>query len=249
MHPFIPFVTEDIFLKLSTEESIMISSWPKAGKVSKDSIDKFKIFEEMITRVRNLRSEYQVIPSKKININLITSNEEVLNLYKEFKDVIVKFLNPNNLTISCKLETNEETLLITSLETRIYVDKADIIDREREIEALTKQLQELKQELTRSERMLSNENFISRAKPEKVQEEKQKYEEYLKQYKAVEEELKNMTNKLSSLIHTLERQVSINPKNNMKRVKDAIASFNLDFSHIKKFMLVEPMVKVQFVNT
>ena len=43
-----------------------------------------------------------------------------------------------------------------------------------------------------------------------------------------------MTNKLSSLIHTLERQVSINPKNNMKRVKDAIASFNLDFSHIKK---------------
>lgn len=190
MHPFIPFVTEDIFLKLSTEESIMISSWPKAGKVSKDSIDKFKIFEEMITRVRNLRSEYQVIPSKKININLITSNEEVLNLYKEFKDVIVKFLNPNNLTISCKLETNEETLLITSLETRIYVDKADIIDREREIEALTKQLQELKQELTRSERMLSNENFISRAKPEKVQEEKQKYEEYLKQYKAVEEELK-----------------------------------------------------------
>lgn len=190
MHPFIPFVTEDIFLKLSTEESIMISSWPKAGKVSKDSIDKFKIFEEMITRVRNLRSEYQVIPSKKININLITSNEEVLNLYKEFKDVIVKFLNPNNLTISCKLETNEETLLITSLETCIYVDKADIIDREREIEALTKQLQELKQELTRSERMLSNENFISRAKPEKVQEEKQKYEEYLKQYKAVEEELK-----------------------------------------------------------
>jgi len=194
MHPFIPFVTEDIFLKLSQEESIMISSWPVAGKIDQKAIEKFKIFEEMITRVRNLRSEYQVVPSKKININLVSSNKEVLNLYQEFKDVITKFLNPNNLVISNKLETKEETLLITSLETRIYVDKADIIDRDREIEALTKQLEELQSELNRSERMLSNENFISRAKPEKVQEEKRKYEEYLKQYKAVKEELKKYDN-------------------------------------------------------
>ncbi len=194
MHPFIPFVTEDIFLKLSQEESIMISSWPVAGKVDQKAIEKFKIFEEMITKVRNLRSEYQVVPSKKININLVSSNQEVLSLYQEFKDVTTKFLNPNNLVISNKLETKEETLLITSLETRIYVDKADIIDRNREIEALTKQLEELKSELDRSERMLSNENFISRAKPEKVQEEKRKYEEYLKQYKAVREELKKYDN-------------------------------------------------------
>ncbi|NLG31562.1 MAG: valine--tRNA ligase [Acholeplasmataceae bacterium] len=194
MHPFIPFVTEDIFLKLSQEESIMISSWPVAGKVDQKAIEKFKIFEEMITKVRNLRSEYQVVPSKKININLVSSNQEVLSLYQEFKDVTTKFLNPNNLVISNKLETKEETLLITSLETRIYVDKADIIDRNREIEALTKQLEELQSELDRSERMLSNENFISRAKPEKVQEEKRKYEEYLKQYKAVREELKKYDN-------------------------------------------------------
>lgn len=194
MHPFIPFVTEDIFLKLSQEESIMISSWPVAGKVDQKAIEKFKIFEEMITKVRNLRSEYQVVPSKKININLVSSNQEVLSLYQEFKDVTTKFLNPNNLVISNKLETKEETLLITSLETRIYVDKADIIDRNREIEALTKQLEELKSELDRSERMLSNENFISRAKPEKVQEEKRKYEEYLKQFKAVREELKKYDN-------------------------------------------------------
>jgi len=194
MHPFIPFVTEDIFLKLSHEESIMISSWPVAGKVDQKAIEKFKIFEEMITKVRNLRSEYQVVPSKKININLISSNQEVLSLYQEFKDVITKFLNPNNLVISNKLETKEETLLITSLETRIYVDKPDIIDRDREIEALTKQLEELQSELNRSEKMLSNENFISRAKPEKVQEEKRKYEEYLKQYKAVKEELKKYDN-------------------------------------------------------
>ncbi len=194
MHPFIPFVTEDIFLKLSQEESIMISSWPVAGKVDQKAIEKFKIFEEMITKVRNLRSEYQVVPSKKININLVSSNQEVLSLYQEFKDVTTKFLNPNNLVISNKLETKEETLLITSLETRIYVDKADIIDRNREIEALTKQLEELQSELDRSERMLSNENFISRAKPEKVQEEKRKYEEYLKQFKAVREELKKYDN-------------------------------------------------------
>ena len=194
MHPFIPFVTEDIFLKLSQEESIMISSWPVAGTVDQKAIEKFKIFEEMITKVRNLRSEYQVVPSKKININLISSNQEVLSLYQEFKDVTTKFLNPNNLVISSKLETKEETLLITSLETRIYVDKADIIDRDREIETLTKQLEELQSELDRSERMLSNENFISRAKPEKVQEEKRKYEEYLKQYKAVKEELKKYDN-------------------------------------------------------
>ncbi len=190
MHPFIPFVTEDIFLKLSNEESIMISKWPIAGKTDQVSIDRFKIFEEMITRIRNLRSEYQVIPSKKININLVSSNKNVLKLYHEFKDVIIKFLNPNNLVITNQMTDADDKLLITSLETLIYVDKADIIDREREIATLKKQLADLKEELTRSEKMLSNENFLSRAKPEKVELEKQKYEEYLKQYQAVAEELK-----------------------------------------------------------
>ena len=190
MHPFIPFATEEIFTKVSKEESIMISNWPVAGTVSKADISAFDTFKEMITKVRNLRNEYNVVPSKKIGIHLISKEKDVLNMYQELSSVIIRFLNPSELTIHTALKTDEETLLVTSQKTLIYVLKADVIDKEAEMKALLTQKEKLESELARSKRMLENKNFVERAKPEKVLEERRKYDEYQKQYEALLLEIK-----------------------------------------------------------
>jgi len=190
IHPFIPFVTEELFLHITNEKTIMLSNWPVAGKINQKDIDKFHIFTETITKVRNLRNEYNVAPSKPIGIHIVTKDEEVFKMYHGLTNVLTRFLNPSSLEIEKELSASDETLLVTSEKTLIYILKADVIDKEAELEALNKQKQTLEKELERSKRMLSNENFISRAKPEKVQEEKDKYEEYQKQYEALLNELK-----------------------------------------------------------
>ncbi len=185
MHPFIPFVTEELYLHISNEESIMISDWPQADLVSHDDISDFEMFEKIVTRVRNLRSEYNVAPSKAIGIHLISSDDKVLDLLNQMRPVLIKFLNSSTLTIEKNLTTDQETLLITSDKALIYILKADIIDEKAEKEALNKQKNELEKELERSKNMLSNDNFINKAKPEKVEAEKKKYAQYLKQYEAL----------------------------------------------------------------
>jgi valyl-tRNA synthetase len=191
MHPFIPFVTEKLFLEISKEESIMISSWPTSGKINTHAIDTFKEMIDAITKVRNLRSESNVIPSKPLEIHLVIEDDELYQGMLCQKDYFIKFMNAPELVIEKALSTNEETILLVGKSIQTYVMKKDIIDPKKEQEALIKQKEALEGEIKRSENILNNPNFIAKAPAEKLNNEKEKYQSYLKQYEMVTEKLKN----------------------------------------------------------
>jgi valyl-tRNA synthetase len=190
MHPFIPFVTEKLFLEISNEESIMISSWPKASTIKQDQIDFFESLRDAIVKVRNLRSENNVAPSKPLDIHLVIEDDTYYHEMIKQEMYFKKFLNTNLLVIEKTLSAKDETILLVGSHIQTYVIKSGIIDTEKEIEQLTKQKDALEQEISRSEKLLANENFIKKAPEEKLNIEKEKYQNYCKQYEIVKDKLK-----------------------------------------------------------
>ncbi|MCR3906911.1 MAG: valine--tRNA ligase [Tenericutes bacterium] len=191
MHPFIPFVTDKLFLEISDEPSIMISDWPKAGLLDQASIEYFKELMDTVVKVRNLRSENNVVPSKPLDIHLVIEDPKYFEILSEEEAYFKKFLNADHLVIEKKLSSKKETILLVGSKVLTYVDKSGIIDPEKEKEALLKQKTTLENEIKRSKALLSNQAFISKAPKQKLDLEKDKYQDYQKQYEIVVEKLKS----------------------------------------------------------
>jgi valyl-tRNA synthetase len=191
MHPFIPFVTEKLFLEISDEPSIMISSWPEAGHVDLQAIDHMKEVMDAIVRVRNLRSENNVLPSKPLDFHLVIEDSSWLSVILEQTPYFKKFFNAETLVIESALSTNEETILLVGSKILTYVLKKGIIDPEKEKESLIRNKTQLESEIKRSEALLNNEAFLAKAPEAKLNQEKEKYQSYLKQYDIVVEKLKS----------------------------------------------------------
>ena len=191
MHPFIPFVTEKLFLEISDEPSIMISKWPVAGDIDTKAILYFTEMTDAITKLRNLRSESNVAPSKPLDIHIVIEDDTLLPIYIAYEAYFTKFMNAQSLIFETSLSTDEETILLVGKDIQTYVMKKDIIDKEKEKDALIKQEQQLIQEIKRSEAILNNPNFVQKAPEAKLQSEKDKYNAYLKQYEMVVLKLKN----------------------------------------------------------
>jgi len=190
MHPFIPFVTEKLFLEISDEESIMISDWPVSGFMDLESVDQFKELMDSIVKVRNLRSENNVLPSKPLDIHLVIDDEAYFNVLSNQIPYFKKFLNAETLHMEKALSATGETILLVGNKILSYVMKSGMIDLEKEREALVKQEISLSAEIKRSESLLGNVSFTSKAPEAKLNAEKEKYANYLKQYEIVVEKLK-----------------------------------------------------------
>src|SRR5690554_2374507 len=189
LHPFIPFVTEELYIELTGNESIVRASWPTLSYKDETCLTDFNIIKDIIVRVRNLKAENKVAPSKPLNINLVSNKDNVITLLNNNKVYLEEFLKAETLVIAKKLETNSEVLSIILNDLIIYIDKSDIIDEEKELQLLIEQKETLEKELARSKKMLSNENFVKKAPKEKVLEEEAKYENYKNQYEKVLSEL------------------------------------------------------------
>lgn len=190
LHPFIPFVTDMLYVELTKEDSIIRADWPVINYKNEKDIKDLNIIIDLITRVRNLRAEYKVLPSKPLLINIVTSDANLINVLQKHHNYLTEFLKTSNLIISKELETLDETIVIVANEISIYIVKEDLIDKEEQILLLTKQKEQLEKEIKRSKDMLSNERFLSKAPEAKILEEKLKYENYLSQYEKVMDELK-----------------------------------------------------------
>lgn len=190
MHPFIPFVTEKLFLEISDEPSIMISDWPIAGKEDKKAIKYFDELKEIVVNVRNLRNKQQVIPSKPLSFHLVIEDCKVFEILQKQKHFFKKFLNADILKIEQNLSTKEETIVLIGSKSLTYVIKSGVIDPEKELKKLLKQKQKLEAEIKRSELLLKNPSFLSKAPKQKLDNENQKYETYKKQYEIIVKKLK-----------------------------------------------------------
>ena len=196
LHPFMPFVTEEIYQKIPhLEESIVITSWPEAIPEFDNSkaIKDFEVIQELIKSVRNIRAEYNVAPSKKIDVLIKTSNKEITKLLNENMDILTKFVNPESFTISEEITIDTEVISVALIELELYLPLGSLVDINQEIARLENELKKLKGEIARGEGMLNNPNFVNRAPESKVNAEKEKLGNYKEQFKTLSNRLKELT--------------------------------------------------------
>ena len=191
LHPFIPFVTEEIYqsLPVKDSESITISAWPVVNEAY-DFSDELSIMNlgcDIISAVRTIRTDLNHPMSKPITLNL-EAETNVITKIALVEPYLVKFTNAKKLTISENADKDDTVSKILP-DVKIFIPAKELIDKEAEIKRLEAELSKLENELTRSNKMLSNENFLAKASPEKVQAERDKLAKYQTTYANVKEHL------------------------------------------------------------
>ncbi|BBM40290.1 valyl-tRNA synthetase [Leptotrichia shahii] len=191
LHPFMPFITEEIWQKLQTgEETIMLSNFPKEEKefINIDTEKEFDCLKEIISAIRNIRGEANVSPAKKIEVIFKTVDENAKNILQNNAKILDKLANVEKYKFDAQIPKLVGFRLVDT--TEIYVPLADLIDLDKEIEKLEKSIEKVQKDLDRTLNKLSNENFVKRAKPEAVEKEKR-----------IKEELENKIAKLTESIN------------------------------------------------
>jgi valyl-tRNA synthetase len=189
LHPFMPFITEEIWQNLPHEgESITIASWPKADPALTDNeaAEDMKLLVEVIRAVRNIRSEVNTPLSKKVDMFLKAKDEKTLKTLEGNRGYIVRFCNPENLQIGLEVEAPEKamTAVVTGLE--IIMPLEGLINIDEEIARLQKEKEKLDKEVERVQKKLGNEGFVKKAPEKVIEEERAKEKDYLEKRAAVE---------------------------------------------------------------
>ncbi len=187
MHPFVPFVTDRMYEILTGKDDLMVASWPQADDVDESVVLQFDAIDTFITKFRNQRAETQVF--KPLDI-IITSSHALLETLKASEAYLMASLKASSITFTESLTSTDEYIPIPSTSIIGYVSRKDMIDEEKERALLTQQKEKLEAELKRSQALLSNENFLKKASPEKIQTEKDKQASYQVQYDAIISKLK-----------------------------------------------------------
>ena len=192
LHPFMPFVTEEIYQNFF-DESITVSTWPEAIKQElslETALNAEKLFE-IISAIRNIRSEKNVGMSKKINISLEVSSEGLANYLLAHNNYLMRFTNYDQLIVSNTVDKTDAVVTVLE-DVNIVIPLKELINIEEEITKLTAKRAKLEAEVARSNGMLNNPNFVSKAPAAKIEAERSKLESYLEQLKEVEELLKGL---------------------------------------------------------
>ena len=196
LHPYMPFITEEIYGALvPEEESLMMSAWP----VYKEE-DRFEAEEdimghlkEIVRGVRNVRAEMNVPNNRKAKVYVVCQDEALsagMGLEKEASKAL---MNAADIMIqSTKDGISEDAVSVVVPDATVYLPLEELIDFEQERERLNKEKERLTKEIARSNGMLSNEKFLSKAPEAKVNEEKEKLETYTQMMRQVEERLLNL---------------------------------------------------------
>ena len=178
LHPFMPFITEEIWQKLQTgEETIMLSDFPEEEKefINIEAEKEFDYLKEIISAIRNIRGEANVSPSKKIEVIFKTADENARNILQNNAKILDKLANVEKYEFNVEIPKLVGFRLVDT--TEIFVPLAELIDLDKEIEKLEKNIEKTQVELDKVLKKLSNENFINRAKPEAVEKERRIKEE------------------------------------------------------------------------
>ncbi len=192
LHPFIPFITEEIFLSLPhTEESITISAWPTVKKEFEfnSEIESIETLTEIITAVRNERAKANKAPKEPISITIYAKDSNTLDMINATANYLTKFTNPKELKFVKEPLDSKGNVVVVLKDATLYIPSSDLVDIEEVIKKLEANLKKLEGELKRSEAMLSNESFISKAPQAKIEQEKAKQADYKKQYEEVKKAL------------------------------------------------------------
>ena len=192
LHPYMPFITEEIYRNLTGEESIMISAWPefKAEWSFQKEEAEVELIKEAVRSIRNVRSSMNVPPSKKAHVIVVSEKPQVQEVFEGSKAFFGTLSYASQVTVQeDKSGIGEDAVSALIPDAAVYMPFAELVDLEKEIERLKKEEERLTKELARVNGMLSNEKFISKAPQSKIDEEKEKLEKYTQMMNQVKEHL------------------------------------------------------------
>ncbi|WP_173472666.1 valine--tRNA ligase [Eubacterium ruminantium] len=192
LHPYMPFVTEEIFCSITGEESIMIQPWPVPSNSLNFAVEEKEIdvIKEAVRGVRNIRTEMNVPPSRKANVFVVSDKPAVRSIFEESSNIFEKLAFSDKVTVQADKEgIADDAVSVVIHDAVIYIPLAELVDIEKELERLNKEKARLEGEIKRGEGMLANEKFIAKAPVAKVEEEKAKLVKYKETYEQVVERI------------------------------------------------------------
>ena len=193
LHPYMPFITEEIFCNLQDEEaSIMVSAWPEYKTKWNFEQEEYAVetIKEAVRAIRNVRTSMNVAPSKKAKVYVVSENQKLLQIFEHSKVFFATLGYASEVFLqSDKQGIADDAVSVVIPEASIYIPFAELVDIAKEIERLQKEEERLTRELARVTGMLSNEKFVSKAPEAKINEEKAKLEKYTQMMEQVKARL------------------------------------------------------------
>ena len=193
LHPYMPFITEEIFCNLQDEEaSIMVSAWPEYKAEWNFEQDEYAVetIKEAVRAIRNVRTSMNVAPSKKAKVYVVSENEKLLQIFEHSKVFFATLGYASEVFLQKdKQGIADDAVSVVIPEASIYMPFAELVDIAKEVERLQKEEERLIKELARVTGMLSNEKFVSKAPEAKINEEKAKLEKYTQMMEQVKARL------------------------------------------------------------
>ena len=193
LHPYMPFITEEIFCNLQDEEaSIMVSAWPEYKAEWNFEQEEYAVetIKEAVRAIRNVRTSMNVAPSKKAKVYVVSENQKLLEIFEHSKVFFATLGYASEVFLqSDKQGIADDAVSVVIPEASIYIPFAELVDIAKEIERLQKEEERLTKELARVTGMLSNEKFVSKAPEAKINEEKAKLEKYTQMMEQVKARL------------------------------------------------------------
>jgi len=176
LHPFMPFITEEIYQRLPThEESIIISNWPVVEKKAEPKVEeKMNLLMQVIQEARNVRAEMGIAPPKRIDLYLKSPNGEKLNLLRENRSYIANLVRTEKLIIGEKIAkpTGSISSLVDDID--IFIPLKPQMDADKERKRLKENLETIEKELKNLQKKLLSKDFVGKAPSEIVRKEKEK---------------------------------------------------------------------------
>ena len=196
LHPFMPFVTEEIYCTLlPEEESIMISQWPTVQEewdfpLYAPVVESVK---EAVRGVRNIRAEMNVPHNKKTKVYIVGADDQACEMYELMKQSYQNFLSASKIRVQSSREgIPEDAVSVVVSNAVVYLPLDELVDLEKEKERLQKEEKRLTKEIARAEGMLNNPNFVNKAPEKKIQEEREKLQKYQDMMAKVRQQLEQM---------------------------------------------------------
>ena len=197
LHPYMPFITEEIFCNIQDEEeSIMISSWPVYDETNNFAVEEKAIetIKEAVRNIRNLRADMNVAPSRKALVYVVTASEDVKNIFNNSLGFFGTLAYASEVKVQAdKAGIPEDAVSTVIPDAVIYIPFAELVDIDKEIERLKKEEGRLQGEIKRCNGMLNNERFTSKAPKAKIDEEKAKLVKYTQMLEQVTERLATLS--------------------------------------------------------
>ena len=193
LHPYMPFITEEIFCNLQEkEETIMLSDWPVYKKewAFEAEHEATETIKEAVRAIRNVRTSMNVPPSKKATVYVVSEDDAVLKIFENSRSFFASLGYAGEVILQKdKAGIGEDAVSAVIHKAVIYMPFAELVDIEKEVQRLKTEEKRLEGELKRSHAMLGNEKFVSKAPQAKIDEEKAKLEKYTQMMAQVKERL------------------------------------------------------------